>query len=195
MDKFESSYNKFMKKVLIADLVKASQEEQLKEDQRLADLWNVTLFELECMKEISPNEADWDDIIATAESLNSDICDITEDDVWNYVDMGRENKGELESTVGPIQWLYDNKAKVYIVYMIVTTMSKPRDIIYNIEPDVMKEWINSESMGEYWNEFIRSNSDIEDAAKSSDFPIGGCNANPLDPSVVRRFNTRFVAIS
>ena len=74
-------------------------------------------------------------------------------------------------------------------------MGASRDMIYNIEPDLMKEWKDSESMGEYWNNNIRSNKDVEDKASSSDFPIGGCNANLLDPSVVRRFNTRFVAIS
>ena len=59
----------------------------------------------------------------------------------------------------------------------------------------MKEWINSESMGEYWNSKIRSNKSIENAASSLDFPIGGCDDNLLDPSTVRRFNTRFTAIS
>jgi hypothetical protein len=97
--------------------------------------------------------------------------------------------------VGPIQWIYDNKAKTYIVYMVVETMGKPRDIIYNIEPEIMKEWINNDSMGEYWNEFVRSNKEIEESANSEDFPPGGCNDNLLDPSIVSRFNTRFVAIS
>ena len=102
----------------------------------------------------------------------------------------------MKSSAGPIQWIYDNKAKAYIVYMVVRTKNdQPRDIIYNIEPDVMKEWIDSKSMGEHWNNNIRSNKDIEDKASSSDFPIGGCNDNLLDPSTVSRFNTRFVAIS
>jgi hypothetical protein len=138
-----------------------------------------------------PNESAWADVEEVAESLGVDITDVDDDDVENYMEMGG-NKGEMDSSVGPIQWIYDNKAKVYIVYMIVRTMREDRDVIYNIDPDVMQEWINSESMGEYWNDAIRSNKDIEDKASSSDFPIGGCNANILDPSVVRRFNTRLL---
>lgn len=142
-----------------------------------------------------PNESTWADVEETAESLGLDVTDVEDDDVENFMSMGGLSKGELESSVGPIQWLYDNKAKAYIVYMLVTTSDKPRDIIYNIEPSVMKEWINSESMGEYWNSKIRSNKSIENAASSLDFPIGGCDDNLLDPSIVRRFNTRFTAIS
>ena len=140
------------------------------------------------------NEADAAIRAEVAESLGVEPGDVDDDDVENWLSVGG-NKGELESSVGPIQWIYDNKAKAYIVYMVVTTSDKPRDIIYNIEPSVMKEWINSESMGEYWNSKIRSNKSIENAASSLDFPIGGCDDNLLDPSTVRRFNTRFTAIS
>ena len=141
------------------------------------------------------NEADAAIRAEVAESLGVEPGDVDDDDVENHMSMGGVAKGELKSSVGPIQWLYDNKAKAYIVYMLVTTSDKPRDIIYNIEPSVMKEWINSESMGEYWNSKIRSNKSIENAASSLDFPIGGCDDNLLDPSTVRRFNTRFTAIS
>ena len=154
-----------MKKYMIADLIKAAE-----------------------------NEADAAIRAEVAESLGVEPGDVDDDDVENWLSMDG-NKGELESSVGPIQWIYDNKAKAYIVYMVVTTSDKPRDIIYNIEPSVMKEWINSESMGEYWNSKIRSNKSIENAASSLDFPIGGCDDNLLDPSTVRRFNTRFTAIS
>lgn len=155
-----------MKKYMIADLIKAAE-----------------------------NEADAAIRAEVAESLGVEPGDVDDDDVENFISMGGLSKGELKSSVGPIQWIYDNKAKTYIVYMMVTTSDKPRDIIYNIEPSVMKEWINSESMGEYWNSKIRSNKSIENAASSLDFPIGGCDDNLLDPSTVRRFNTRFTAIS
>ena len=155
-----------MKKYMIADLIKSAE-----------------------------NEADAAIRAEVAESLGVEPGDVDDDDVENFMSMGGVAKGELKSSVGPIQWLYDNKAKAYIVYMLVTTSDKPRDIIYNIEPSVMKEWINSESMGEYWNSKIRSNKSIENAASSLDFPIGGCDDNLLDPSTVRRFNTRFTAIS
>jgi hypothetical protein len=180
-----------MKKYMIADLVKDLRSELI---ARAAEEFDLNDSEAERFVDNFPNQSTWADAEVAAESLGVGITDVDDDDIENYMSMGG-NKGEMDSSVGPIQWIYDNKAKAYIVYMVVTTSDKPRDIIYNIEPDVMKEWINSESMGEYWNDAIRSNKDIEDKASSSDFPIGGCNANILDPSVVRRFNTRFVAIS
>ena len=155
-----------MKKYMIADLVKAAE-----------------------------NEADAEIRAEVAESLGIEPGDVDDDDVENYMSMGGESKGEMKSSVGPIQWLYDNKSKAYIVYMLVTNSDKPRDIIYNIDPSIMREWKNSDSMGEYWNSNIRSNKSIENSASSLDFPIGGCDDNLLDPSTVRRFNTRFTAIS
>ena len=181
-----------MKKYMVADLVKGIREDLI---QKAMDRYNINKSEATRFVDNFPNESTWADVEETAESLGVDVTDVEDDDVENYMEMGGMNKGELKSSVGPIQWLYDNKAKVYIVYMVVTTMGGPRNMIYNIEPSIMKEWTDSESMGEYWNNKIRSNQDIENAASSSDFPIGGCNDNLLDPSTVSRFNTRFVAIS
>ena len=181
-----------MKKFMVADLVKGIREDLI---QKAMDRYNINKSEATRFVDNFPNESTWADVEETAESLGVDVTDVEEDDVENYMEMGGMNKGELESSVGPIQWLYDNKAKAYIVYMVLKLSEKPRDIIYNIEPSIMKEWTDSESMGEYWNNKIRSNQDIENSASSSDFPIGGCNDNLLDPSTVSRFKTRFVAIS
>ena len=188
-----------MKKILIADVIKASYDEfrDQRNEEILAEMDRSDVNEptAEYLVDNWSSEADRDQVLQVAESLGLDPQDVEDDDVENYMEMGG-NKGEMESSVGPIQWIYDNKAKAYIVYMVVTIKNdQPRDIIYNIEPDVMKEWIDSGSMGEYWNNNIRSNKDIENKASSSDFPIGGCNDNLLDPSTVSRFNTRFVAIS
>jgi len=177
---------------MVADLVKDLMSDLI---SRAKEKYDLNDSEAERFVDNFPNESTWADVEEVAESLGLDISDVEDDDVENYMEMGGTNKGKLESSVGPIQWLYDNKAKAYIVYMVLTLNDKPRDIIYNIEPSIMKEWIDSDSMGEYWNNIIRSNKDIENAASSSDFPIGGCNDNLLDPSVVSRFNTRFVAIS
>jgi len=177
---------------MVADLVKGIREDLI---QKAMDRYNINKSEATRFVDNFPNESTWADVEETAESLGVDITDVEDDDVESYMEMGGTNKGELESSVGPIQWLYDNKAKAYIVYMVLKLSEKPRDIIYNIEPSIMKEWTDSESMGEYWNNKIRSNQDIENAASSSDFPIGGCNDNLLDPSTVSRFKTRFVAIS
>jgi hypothetical protein len=181
-----------MKKYMVADLVKGIREDLI---QIAMEKYNLNESEATRFVDNFPNQSTWADAEATAESLAVGIEEIEDDDVENYMEMGGIAKGELESSVGPIQWLYDNKAKAYIVYMVLTLNDRPRDIIYNIEPSIMKEWNDSESMGEYWNQYIRSNASIEESASSSDFPIGGCNDNLLDPSTVSRFNTRFVAIS
>ena len=181
-----------MKKYMIADLIKDLKSGLV---SRAMEEYGLNKGNAEIFVDNFPNESTWADVEATAESLGIGIEEVEDDDVENYMSMGG-NKGEMKSSAGPIQWIYDNKAKAYIVYMVVRTKNdQPRDIIYNIEPDVMKEWIDSKSMGEHWNNSIRSNKDIEDKASSSDFPIGGCNDNLLDPSTVSRFNTRFVAIS
>jgi predicted transcriptional regulator len=181
-----------MKKFMVADMVKDARSDLI---NRAKEAYDLNDSESERFVDNFPNESTWADVEEVAESLGLDITDVEDDDVENYMEMGGVAKGELESSVGPIQWLYDNKAKAYIVYMVLTLNDRPRDIIYNIEPSIMKEWTDSESMGEYWNQYIRSNASIEESASSSDFPIGGCNDNLLDPSTVSRFNTRFVAIS
>ena len=181
-----------MKKYMVADMVKDVRSDLI---NRAKEAYDLNDSEAERFVDNFPNESAWADAEEVAESLGLDITDVEYDDIENYMEMGGISKGELESSVGPIQWLYDNKAKAYIVYMVLTLNDRPRDIIYNIEPSIMKEWTDSESMGEYWNQYIRSNASIEESASSSDFPIGGCNDNLLDPSVVSRFNTRFVAIS
>jgi len=175
-----------MKKFMVADLVKATQDEILEEQQNLADRWNVTVFELECMQGISDNEADFKAILETADALGLGPCEIDEGDVESYLDMGRELKGELESSVGLIQWMYDNKLKAYLILM----MLGDTPVMYKVNKDLMMDWKNSESMGEYYNSYIRGNMDIEDPEHSC-----GCGPNPCEPEQVDRFNTKFVSIS
>ena len=174
-----------MKKYMVADFIKEN-------NQDIADRWNITLDELECMREISTNEADFDDIMATAESLGLGLCDVSEEDVWNYVDMGRENKGELKSSIGPIQWIYDHTLKAYLIlaYLVFELDKDPKPVMYKLSPKMMRDWASAGSFGDYWNENIRKNSEIEDDEHSC-----GCNPNPCDPQKVDRFNTRFVSIS
>jgi hypothetical protein len=154
--------------------------------------YDLDLGEAEMFVDDHPNESEWADYEAAAESLGVDITDVDDDDVENYMSMGGNNKGEIESSVGTIQWLYDNKAKIYAVYILT---GSDNGLMYNVSPEIMSDWSNAESAGEYWNEYIRSNEEVEDSANSEEFPIGGCKPNPVDPQTVARFNTRFVAIS
>lgn len=132
------------------------------------------------------NEAEWRDVIATAEALKISIEDVQDDDVENVMSMGGKAKGELESSVGLIQWLYDNVAKAFIVYMLLGK----RPVMYKITPELMKDWNNSDSMGEYYNLYIRGNSDLEDPSISC-----GCGPNPCEQDQVDQFKARHSLIS
>jgi hypothetical protein len=150
-----------MRQVLIADLIKAAENE--------ADLaWREEV----------------------AESLGVDPEDVDDDDVEYYLSMGRENKGELDSSVGEVSWIYDNTIKAYIIHMVVIGPNKPIDLIYKLDPDMMKEWMNSDSIGEYYNTYIRSNKDIEDPDNSC-----GCQDEPCSEELIRSYKARYASIS
>lgn len=169
--------------MMIADLMK-----DLRQDLILKAMEKYGLNESEAARFVDnfPNESTWADAEATADSLGVGITDVDDDDVENYMSMGGNSKGQLESSVGKIQWLYDNTLKAYLILMMLD--DKP--IMYKLKSDMMKDWTNSDSMGEYYNSFIRGNSTIEDPEHSC-----GCGPNPCDPQQVDRFNTRFVSIS
>jgi len=149
-----------MKKYMIADLVKEAE-----------------------------NEADAAIRAEVAESLGLEPGDVDDDDVENYLSMGG-CKGDEESSIGPIQWIYDNTTKAYVIYMVLETFKGPRDVMYKIDPDMLREWKNSDSMGEYYNKFIRGNEAIEDPKFSC-----GCGPNPCEPGQVDTFKARYSSLS
>ena len=135
------------------------------------------------------NEADRAQREEVAESLGVEPGDVNDDDVENYLSMGG-NKGIMESSIGPIQWIYDNTEKAYIIYMVLETAKGPKDIMYKLDPDMMKDWINSDSTGEYYNKFIKGNTSIEDPKHSC-----GCGPNPCEQGQVDQFKTKYSSIS
>lgn len=133
-----------------------------------------------------PNKASWPDVEETAEALGIDITDVDDDDVENYMDMGGKAKGELESSSGLIQWIYDNKLKAYIVYMVLADTP----MLYRLKPDMMREWKGSNSIGEYYNLYIRGNTSIEDPNISC-----GCGPNPCEQGQIDQFKAKYSSIS
>ena len=179
-----------MKKYMVADLVK-----DLREDSILLAMDKYKLNRSESARFVDnfPNQSTWPDVEEVVESLGIGITDVEDDDVENYMEMGRENKGEILSSISddPIQWIYDNKLKSYIVLMYLTFKDGRRPVMYKISPEMMREWTDPNiSFGEYFMENIRKNEDLEDPEISC-----GCGPNPCEPQQVDRFNTRFVAIS
>ena len=148
--------------------------------------YNLNDSEAERFVDNFPNESTWADVEETAEALGLDITDVEDDDVENYMEMGGEAKGELESSVGLIQWLYDNKLKAYLILMILD--NKP--VMYKVDPKMMKEWKDSESMGEYYNSYIRGNITIEDPNHSC-----GCGPNPCEQGQVDQYTAKYSSVS
>jgi hypothetical protein len=136
------------------------------------------------------SEAEWRDVMTTAEALNAGIEDIDDDDVENYMSMGGEAKGELESSVGLIQWLYDNKLKVFIVYLLLDGNKR---MLYSLNKDQMNDWKDSDSMGEYYNMYIRSNPELEQD-DLNDIACG-CQENLCDPEDIASFKAKYDSIS
>ena len=172
-----------MKKYMVADLVKDLRSDLI---SRAMEEYDLNEGNAEIFVDNFPNQSTWPDVEATAESLGVDITDVEDDDVESYMEMGGTNKGELESSVGKIQWMYDNKLKAYLILMMLGNTP----VMYKVNKELMTTWKDSESMGEYYNSYIRGNMDIEDPEHSC-----GCGPKPCEPEQVDRFNTRFVSIS
>ena len=135
------------------------------------------------------NEADSAQREEVAESLGVEPGDVNDDDVENYLSMGG-NKGVMESSIGPIQWIYDNTLKAYIIYLVLETAKGPRDIIYRLDRDMMKQWKDSSSIGEHYNNIIRGNESIEDPRTSC-----GCGPNPCEPGQIDQFKNKYASLS
>lgn len=152
------------------------------------DVYGLNMRNAEEFVDNYPNESAWADVEEVAESLGVDITDVEDDDVENYMEMGG-NKGEMESSIGPIQWIYDNTLKAYIVYLVLETAKGPRDIIYRLDRDMMKQWKDSSSIGEHYNNIIRGNEDIEEP------PACGCGPNPCEPGQIDQFKNKYASLS
>jgi hypothetical protein len=205
-----------MKKYMVADLVKDLKEDQIKylldnynitrsdakyivdnyrdtytQDliAKAMDVYGLNMRNAEEFVDNYPNESAWADVEEVAESLGVDITDVEDDDVENYMEMGG-NKGEMQSSIGPIQWIYDNTLKAYIVYLVLETANGPRDIIYRLDRDMMKDWKDSSSFGEHYNNIIRGNESIEHPETSC-----GCKEDPCEPGQIDQFKTKYSSIS
>jgi hypothetical protein len=175
-----------MKKYMIADLIKDLKSGLV---SRAMEEYGLNKGNAEIFVDNFPNESTWADVEATAESLGIGIEEVEDDDVENYMSMGG-NKGNLDSSVGPIQWIYDNKLKAYIVYLVLETAKGPRDIIYKLNRDMMKQWKDSSSFGEHYNNIIKGNKDIEDPSISC-----GCGPNPCEPGQIDQFKNKYASLS
>lgn len=172
---------------MIADMVKGIREDLI---QTAILEYNLNEGDAEIFVDNFPNESTWADVEETAEALGIDITDVEDDDVENFMSMGGTGKGELESSIGPIQWVYDNKLKAYVVLLMI----EENALMYLIDNNMMKDWKASQSMGEYYNFNIRGNKDIESQGESSGVPCG-CGPNPCEQAQVDQFKAKYSSVS
>jgi len=199
-----------MKKILIADVIKDISDSYLEERalriKELTDQFNITkddatnivdnysdydtqdliakameaydldLGEAEMFVDDHPNESTWADYESAAEAMGVDITDVDDDDV-EAVNMAGAS-GEIESSSGPIRYKYI----LGIGYMVHLVLNG-KDIMYqNIEPDVMSDWINADSAGNYYLDNIRSNVAL-------DQELCGCNDKPCVDTDIAQINS------
>ena len=135
------------------------------------------------------SQADWAEVVEWADILDIEPEDIEEDDFNNLQTVG-DAKGEYNSEVGIIRWVYDNSLNSFLVYMALTNNSdpkqKPQDVIYRLDSEMMADWQESDSKGLYYNTYIRGNTSIEDPSISC-----GCGPNPCEQGQIDQFNTKY----
>jgi len=142
-----------MKKILIADVIKASYDEF--KDQRDLDILDI----IERFK-ISEEHASylydnfdknrWEDVINTADELKVDITDVDEEDIDNVEEMGAS--GSIGSSMGDIEYEYDPASDEYNVDI---NFNRGGSANYQLDPDSLLEF--DAGGGTYYNANIRGN--------------------------------------
>jgi len=146
------------------------------------------------------SEAEWLDVMKTAEDLNVGIEDVEDDDVEMVMELGGV-KGEIESSLGKVFYWYNI---VLGTYILTTVFDKGNPAQYPVSVSELKEIRSSESFGEYFNKNIRANpaySDKDGACgcigDDPDKPKRLCTSEDFAnmPEELRQYVGRFVAIS
>lgn len=194
-----------MKKYMVADLVKDIAENRAKDlvsqfgititdakylaemypsfvDQeniaQLMDRYKCSRLQAEQFYQDYPNSSEWDDVDATAESLNISPLEVESDDVEAYMEIqdlgGSRGKpySERESSIG--------KVFIYIYLGKLFLFMKPYNgnpMNYPITREEARAIMSADSFGEYFNQNMRNND------KYSDLPGSwGCvGPNPDSP--------------
>ena len=169
-----------MKKVLIADLVKASYEEYM-DERDLAikeemDRSNISYDEAAYLVDNWKSQSDRDQVLLAAEDLGLNVQDISDDDVEAINEAG-STKGTIDTSMGIVKYIYNNQMKAYSILLLVDG----NDLVYNnLDPNMMNEMINADSFGTYYNDTLRGNESYEGC---------GCKANVCEPTDLAIFSS------
>ena len=151
-----------LKKYLVADLVKVSYDETIKD---IADRLDISYSEAEYLYENYPNEADQMQVMYAAEALGVGIQDVEDDDVENLQDiwdMGGSRGtlySEIESSIGKVYPWYDPVLKSLMV-LIIFNEGNPAN--YPISKSDLADISNAGSFGKYYSDNMRNNDSYSD---------------------------------
>ena len=138
-----------MKKILIADVIKAVEYDKEQEIIAISERFNIDLEEADYLySNFDKNR--WEDVINTADELNVDITDIDEEDIDNVEEMGAS--GSIGSSMGDIEYEYDPASDEYNVDI---NFNRGGSATYQLDSDALLEL--DAGGGTYYNANIRGN--------------------------------------
>jgi len=165
-----------MKKYMVADLIKAVEDERESDIKAEMDRSGVDEDVASYLVDNWRSERDRDQILQVAEDLGADPQDISDDDVENINSAGNA-KGTIETSMGIVKYIYDHKALAYTILLLVD--GEP--LVYkDLEPNLMNEMRNAASFGSYYNDNLRENESYEGC---------GCKANVCEDTDLAIFSS------
>jgi hypothetical protein len=178
-----------MKKLLVEDIYKAVMSERDKEIIRIMDEFDVNEDEAEYLYDNYPNDSDKDEAIDAADQLNTDLENIEDDDI-EAKNSEAGIAGEINTSMGTVEYFWDVDSKEYFVHMEIQDKDdKYKDLIYIVDNQTMDEWSTADSAGEYYNENVRGNIAFEDPINSC-----GCAEDPCTPDQIDQFRSRYSSL-
>ncbi len=138
-----------MKKIMIADVIKAVEYDKEQEIIAISERFKISIEEADYLySNFDKNR--WEDVINTAEELNVDITDVDEEDIDNVEEMGAS--GSIGSSMGDIEYEYDPASDEYNVDI---NFNRGGSANYQLDPDTLLEF--DAGGGIYYNANIRGN--------------------------------------
>ena len=161
---------------MLADLVKdidANREKAIQDEMNRS---NINYDDATYLVDNWKSEADRDQVILCAEANDVEIQDIGDNDIEAINEAGGV-KGILDSSIGIVKYIYNHKMLAYSILLLLD--GKP--LVYNnIEPNIMNEMINTDSVGSYYNDNLRGNTSYEGC---------GCKENSCEPTDLLLFSS------
>jgi hypothetical protein len=155
-----------MKKIMMADVIKAVVDERDLAIKEIADIWDITIDEATYLYDNYPNETDQRQVLETAEALDIPITDVEDDDVENLQELwdlagsqGNQPYSTIESSIGKVHPWYDHVLKSLMI-LIIFSDGHPAN--YPISREDLAQLTQASSFGKAFNEKFRNNPQYSD---------------------------------